>query len=295
MEIVVVGHFSRDLIITPEFTREALGGGVAYAMLAPALGALGAGIVSRVGQDFEQEYIDVLRASGLDLTGLRTSGPHTTRCVNKYNKNGKRTQRLEAIAPSLRGEDLLPQHLQAAIVHFCPLSAGELHVSVIEAAKMSGALVSLDVQGYLRESRIGPVKTRRWEERDEVLRFVDVVKADDVEIMKCSNAKTELAAVTEILELGPRIVAVTRDCRGSTIYSRNTQVDIPAVLPAKLVDSTGAGDTYIIGFMLEFVRCGDVKRAGLFGATCASFNLETVGPYGMPDRSQVESRMKAYS
>ncbi len=49
MEIVVVGHLSRDLIVTPEYERESLGGGTAYAMIAPHLGALAAGIVTRVG------------------------------------------------------------------------------------------------------------------------------------------------------------------------------------------------------------------------------------------------------
>ena len=52
MEIVVVGHLSRDLIVMPERSQEALGGGTAYAMLAPALGAFGAGIISKVGADF---------------------------------------------------------------------------------------------------------------------------------------------------------------------------------------------------------------------------------------------------
>jgi sugar/nucleoside kinase (ribokinase family) len=184
--------------------------------------------------------------------------------------------------------------MQAAIVHFCPLTADELHPMCIQTAKMHGALVSLDIQGFLRESRVGPVRHRRWTDNSDVLRYIDVLKADDTEIMMASDATTELAAVTEVMDNGPRIVAVTREGRGSTVYTRNTQVDIPAVLPSKLVDSTGCGDTYIIGFMLEYVRCGDVKRAGLFAATCASFNLESVGPVEMPSRDQVEARMRKY-
>ncbi|RLI52524.1 MAG: hypothetical protein DRO87_13065 [Candidatus Thorarchaeota archaeon] len=294
VEIVVVGHLSRDLLVTPEMTRESLGGGTAYAMLAPALGALGAGIVTRVGRDFEQKYLDALKESGLDLTGLRTSGLHTTRFVNEYDAHGERTQRIEALAPPLRGEDYLPQHLNAGIVHFCPLTADEIHLSCFQAMRPTGALISLDVQGFLRESKIGPVELREWQDRDAVLRYVDVLKADHEEILVAMGEESEERAVERALSLGPRIVIVTRDRRGSSIFTRHGRVDIPAVLCERLVDETGAGDTYTVGFLLEYVRCGDVHRAGLFAATCASFNLEHVGPYVMPSRQQVEERMWKY-
>ena len=85
MEIVVVGHLSRDLIITPETRRELLGGGTAYAMLSPKIGAFGSGIISRVGSDFDESYKISLIASGLNLTGLHYEGSHTTRFVNEYD------------------------------------------------------------------------------------------------------------------------------------------------------------------------------------------------------------------
>ncbi len=294
MEIVVVGHLSRDLLITPEMRREALGGGTAYAMLAPTIGALGAGIVTRVGSDFEQEYMTLLRSSGLDLTGLRVSGQRSTRFVNEYDKDGNRTQRVEHIAPSIRSEDFMPQHFGVSITHFCPLTPDEIHPSCIEAARMRGSLTSLDIQGYTRRIEDGEVLDGKWMSRDAVLRFVDVVKADQEEMMHATESKSEVSAVTEILSFGPRIVVVTRDQKGSTIYTRNTQVDIPLVLADKFVDATGSGDTYMIGFLLEYFRSGDIRRSGLFGATCASFNLETIGPYDLPTRKQVEDRMKIY-
>ncbi|NWF96629.1 MAG: carbohydrate kinase family protein [Candidatus Thorarchaeota archaeon] len=294
MELLVVGHFSRDLLVTPELTREALGGGVAYAMLGPPLGALGVGVMSRVGTDFEAEYLRALKESGINITGIRTSGPRSTRFVNRYDADGRRTQSIDALAPPLRAEDYLPQHMRASIVHFCPLTANEVHISCIEAARGSGALVSLDVQGYLRESKTGPVQNREWTERDEVLRLVDVVKADDVELLMSVPGKTEYEAVRKVLSQGPRILLVTRERRGSTIYTQHSRIDIPVVLPSRYMDTTGCGDTYAMSFLLEYVRCGDIRRAGLFAATCASFNIETIGPYGMPSRADVERRMQAY-
>ncbi|MHA1288919.1 MAG: hypothetical protein ACTSPB_16125, partial [Candidatus Thorarchaeota archaeon] len=90
MDIVIVGHLSRDLIITPETKREALGGGTAYAMLAPALDAYNTGIVSKVGEDFEEEYWNTLKSAGLNLAGLSKVGTTSTRFVNKYDSEGNR-------------------------------------------------------------------------------------------------------------------------------------------------------------------------------------------------------------
>ncbi|TXT54828.1 MAG: hypothetical protein BAJATHORv1_50079 [Candidatus Thorarchaeota archaeon] len=294
MEIVVVGHLSRDLIITPDLTRESLGGAPAYAMIAPAIGALGAGIVSRIGSDFEQSYLNALYRSGLDLTGLRTSQDKSTRFINIYNAEGERTQRIESIAPPIHGYDYLPKHLLASIFHFSPLTPDEIHISCIETAKSSGALVSLDVQGYLRNISGENVTLSRWEYPDEVLKFVDIVKAEESEVKFIFEAKTEVSAVSRILSLGPRVVIITRSQKGSTIYTRNNHVDIPLVLADKFIDSTGCGDVYSIGFLLSYMRTGDVSKAGLFGATCASFNLESIGPYNPPSIEQVEERMRTY-
>jgi len=295
MEIVVVGHLSRDLIIMPTATKEALGGSTAYAMLAPSIGAFGAGIVTKVGTDFEKSYHDTLRSSGLDISGLITEGPKSTRFVNKYDASGGRVQYVEAVAPSIRPEDFTEYHLEANIIHFSPLTCDEIDIECIRQARSSAALTSLDVQGYIRSiGRDGMVTPKVWTERDEILGLVDVVKFHEHELFTTVPTESELSAASLILSLGPRIVLVTHDQRGSVIYTRNSQVHVPLVLARAQVDTTGCGDTYTIGFLLEYMRSGDVRRAGLFAATCSSFNVESVGPYNMPTRLMIESRMRPY-
>ncbi|MHA1965382.1 MAG: carbohydrate kinase family protein [Candidatus Thorarchaeota archaeon] len=295
MEIVVVGHLSRDLIITPETRREVLGGSTAYAMLAPSIGAFGAGIVSKVGLDFDENYKIDLISSGLNLSGLHYEGAHTTRFINEYDADGERTQRVEDLAHSINPSDFTDAHSEATIIHFSPLSSSEIDKACYDVAREEGALISLDVQGYLRRiSDDGLVSPQKWPESDEILGMVDVVKLHDSELRTINLDESELSAVSHILDLGPRIVIITRDYRGSTIYTRNTQVDIPLVLAGAQVDSTGCGDTYAIGFLLEYLRTANVTRAGLFAATCSSFNVETMGPYGMPDRVLIENRMHSY-
>ena len=123
---------------------------------------------------------------------------------------------------------------------------------------------------------------------------MDVVKFHERELFTTVKAESELAAASYVLNLGPRIVLVTHDHRGSVIYTRNSQIELPLVMAKSQADPTGCGDTYTIGFLLEYIRTADVKRAGLFAATCSSFNVETIGPYDMPSRSMVENRMSKY-
>ncbi len=295
LEIVVIGHLSRDLIITPESRTETIGGGPAYAMIAPKIGALGAGIISCVGEDFEREYHDTLRSAGLNVSGIQTRGEKSTRFINEYDAEGNRTQRVESIAAPLSPSDILPEHFGASIYHFTPLTAEEISLSVVESLRVGGPLLSIDAQGFLRGIEDGQVIQREWPERDKILALADVVKFDEDELKQAYRTKSELSAVTELFNIGPRMVLVTRDRRGSTVYTRNTQKDIPLVLANSQTDPTGCGEVYTISFLLEYMRTGDVNRAGLFGATCSSFNVETSGPYNFPTREQVERRMKPYS
>ncbi len=295
MDLVVVGHLSRDLIITPETKREALGGGTAYAMLAPSLNAFDAGIISRVGEDFEQEYWKTLESSGLVLTGLRKSGSKSTRFVNKYDTKGNRVQMVEALAEPITPADFSNFHLDANIIHFSPLTASEIDIDCIRLARSNAKVTSIDVQGYVRSiDSSGMVIPRNWIERDEILGLVDVVKFNESELKTTLNAETELSAASQILSLGPRIVLVTHDMKGSVIYTRDSQITIPLVSANAQVDSTGCGDVYTIGFLLEYVQSSNLKRAGLFAATCSSFNVETIGPFNMPSRLDVETRMMPY-
>ena len=295
MDIVVVGHLSRDLIITPDTKREALGGGTAYAMLASALNAFDAGIISKVGDDFEQEYWDTLESSGLVLTGLQRSGAKSTRFVNKYDSKGNRVQIVEAQAEQITPQDFPDEYLDAKIIHFSPLTADELDIDCIKLARSNAEITSIDVQGYVRSiDSSGMVILRNWNERDEILGLVDVVKFHESELKMTIEGESELSAVSQILSLGPRIVLVTHDRRGSVIYTRNEQIGIPLVKAEAQIDATGCGDVYAVGFLLEYMHSSNLKQAGLFAATCSSFNVETRGPYNFPSRLDVERRMIGY-
>ncbi|MFW9844659.1 MAG: carbohydrate kinase family protein, partial [Candidatus Thorarchaeota archaeon] len=204
MDIVVVGHLSRDLIVTPDATREALGGGTAYAMLAPTLGVSASAIISKVGSDFEETYWHTLKSAGLVLKGLQKEGARTTRFVNKYDSEGNRVQVVESLAEQITPQDFPDDYHDAKIMHFSPLSANEIDIECIKLARTNAKITSLDVQGYIRSiDNSGVVVPRDWIERDDILSLVDVVKFHELELKQTVKGESELSAVSEILSLGP--------------------------------------------------------------------------------------------
>ena len=58
---------------------------------------------------------------------------------------------------------------------------------------------------------------------------------------------------------------------------------IPPVDVPKIVDQTGAGNTYCGGFIVGWCRHHDLVTAGCYGAVAASFALETIGVAEIPD------------
>ncbi len=291
LDLVVIGHLSRDLLVTPTVRRETLGGGTAYAMIAPAIGIQKSGIVSKVGADFDKEYLDCLRQSDLVLDGLHFDGPRTTRFVNVYDAEDRRQQYVEALAPPILLEDLPSSTFTAKVVHFCPLSTHDLDLKIFSTIKQEHNIVSLDAQGFLREVRGQRVFPRPWHELPDIVSSLDVIKFDEYEIHSALPGLSETEAVSKLFDMGIRLVVVTRERHGSSIYSPAERIDIPAIPPKRVLDNTGCGDTYIIGFLLEYLRTADLRRAGLFAASCASLNLEFIGPYSMPDRDAVLARM----
>ncbi len=72
-------------------------------------------------------------------------------------------------------------------------------------------------------------------------------------------------------------VIVTRGELGSQVFTREGELTIPAIRPAKVLDPTGAGDSYRGGLIAGLARGLSLERAARMGSACASFCLECYG------------------
>lgn len=75
-----------------------------------------------------------------------------------------------------------------------------------------------------------------------------------------------------------QFAVVTHGEKGSTIYTRFQEYNIPAVKPERILDPTGVGDAYRAGFLKGLGRAYDLETCGQIGALAATYCLEQVGP-----------------
>lgn len=67
-------------------------------------------------------------------------------------------------------------------------------------------------------------------------------------------------------------------------FYANHMLDSTDLSVSKLVDPTGAGNAFLGGYAVGYLRAGDALRAACFGAVAASVALEQIG---MPERSKI--------
>ena len=184
----------------------------------------------------------------------------------------------------------VPQRKSKA-VHVGPI-VGEVSADVVLRLRRMGKVLSLDPQGFVRSfDQNGNVSLKRWQAAD-VLSKVDVFKSTVMEL-RAITGKSELReAAEEIADCGVKVVLVTRGLNGSTLYSDDEFYDIPACEPKVLVDPTGAGDSFVGGFLAEYLTSKDAVWCGCVGSAAASFVVEGFGPERFGERDEVYERAR---
>lgn len=100
-----------------------------------------------------------------------------------------------------------------------------------------------------------------------------------------------MLAARRLRELGCAIAIVTLAEAGSFIDSGKQQLRIPAYATLAR-DPTGAGDTYMAGFLYAYLaQPDDLYRAGCYGAATASIWIEHSGPDAPISLAEVERRV----
>ena len=77
------------------------------------------------------------------------------------------------------------------------------------------------------------------------------------------------------------------------VYTKNGELEISAVKPTKVVDTTGAGDAFRAGYFAGIFRNFSIKDSARFGASAASFVIEAKGSLtNVPDWADVLDRTR---
>jgi sugar/nucleoside kinase (ribokinase family) len=277
-DVCVVGHVTRDIVRIGTRQTEMPGGTACYSSLAMKSLGMDVAVVTRLSKH-DRSLLDRLYRDRVAVF-LRES-PQTTTFMNLYPEGmEQRRQKVTGIALPFTAEDV--EGIQAKVFHLGPLTRDDIPLEVI-VSLAERSIVSLDVQGFLREnettdSNEGQVRLTDWRDKEEALRLVTILKTNEEEARVLSHEEDLRQMALRLSEFGPAEVIITRRNLGSIIYAGNRFYEIPAFPPRRLVDPTGCGDTYMAGYLFLRQTVSDPGKVGEFAARTATAKLENSGP-----------------
>jgi hypothetical protein len=245
---------------------------------------------SKVGDDFNGQFIrSELRKLGVDISGICVSACettpftfvgihpdgdrtfiHTPGCNVTFSLNDLNLDQMAA------GDYVLYHDLWVL-----PGMDGKPAATLLGEAKRRGAVTLLD-EGF----GYGPKR----EPLEAMLPYCDYVipSYDDLQAIYPGATAEDLAS--RLLALGARTAVLKMGRDGCLVAQGADRIRVPA-LPAKVVDTTGAGDCWDAGFIAALASGESLLTAARIGNACAAFCIEAVGgTTGVPTYQVVRQR-----
>jgi sugar/nucleoside kinase (ribokinase family) len=276
-DVCVIGHVARDINTIGGVEHEPSPGGAAYysTMVYRRLGMRAAVVTKVAAQD--EPLLHELRAAGASVFNLPSEVTTTFRNDYPSGNPDLRIQRVDASAGPIVVAALPP--VGARIWQIGPLTETDVELALIRHGAAQGGLVGMDVQGLTRMVVDGRVRASAPRARIDDLSVLDVLKADEEEVLTYTGDATVEAAVATVRGAGVREVLITRGSEGAMIYGPGAPISIAAVPPRRTVDATGCGDTYLAAYLVRRITSDDLRECGEFAAAAAAINIEAFGAF----------------
>lgn len=271
MEILVVGSVALDSVETPHGTVQDVSGGSAlYFSIAASL-LVPVNVVAVVGQDFDFARINFVNQKKINIDGIQVVDGKTFRWGGRYYQNYSK-------------RDTLYTHLNV-FENFKPvIPAGYRQSEYIFLANIDPQL-QLDVLRQVKKPRLVVLDTMNfWISRKpgllrQVIKKTDILILNDEEALLLSGQNQLLTAGRQILEMGPKYLVIKKGEHGAILFGPDLYFTAPAFPVEKLVDPTGAGDSFAGGFLGYLAKKGKfdestLRKAVIYGSTVGSFNVE---------------------
>jgi len=274
MSLLVLGTVALDTVKTPFGKRvKILGGSAAHFSLAARL-FTDVHLVAVVGEDFPERYIKLLKAKGINLDCLVRQKGKTFHWHGEYkgDLNSALTLGTElGVLASFRPL-LLPRQEKIKYVFLANVDP-DIQRHLLQGLR-APAFVGLDSMNYWIHHQRRRLLA--------VLKKVQLYVANDQEARDLSGETNLIKAAKYLSTLGPKMVLIKKGEHGVLFYSKNYLFALPAYPTDKVIDPTGAGDTFAGGFMgylakVKKLDAASIKQALAYGTVAASFNVEGFG------------------
>ncbi|MFD3293158.1 PfkB family carbohydrate kinase [Aquirufa sp. KTFRIE-69F] len=277
MSLLSIGTVAFDALETPYGkTDKIIGGSCTYIALSAAFFLPKVNVVAVVGDDFPQEYMDTLTSRGINLDGLQIKkGEKSFFWAGKYHNNMNSRDTLVTELNVLA--DFKPE-IPASYQDCDYLMLGNLtpqvQIEAIQGLNKRPKLVVMDTMNFWMDVAMDDLK--------RVLTMVDVLCINDEEARQLSEQYSLRTAAKMIMAMGPKTLIIKKGEHGALLFQGDRMFYCPALPLEDVFDPTGAGDTFVGGFIGYLAKTDDIsfenmRRAIVHGSAMASFCVEKFG------------------
>ena len=291
MSVLIVGSTALDSIKTPKAENpRLLGGSASHAAVAASFFSP-VKLVGVVGQDFPRRYLQLYKRHRIDLEGLQILPGKTFHWSGEYeaNMNNRRTLLTELGVFETFTPTLPESHRNAGFVLLANI-APSLQEHVLNQVRRPKFVAADTMDLWLNIALPDLLK---------LIKRLDAFVLNDSEAHQLTKEENVFAALKKLHKLGPKYVIVKKGSHGSILSGPRGIFLCPAYPLDKVVDPTGAGDSFVGGLMGYLAAAkgpleSNLRRAMLYGSVVASFCCEGFGLQCTTKlkRAQIERRVR---
>jgi len=295
-EILIIGTVAYDEIeTTTGSSGKILGGAATYIGLSASLLNSKSSIISIVGGDFEYKNLKLLKLKGINTDSIEIVPKGKTfywkgKYHKDWNKRDTLNTQLNVLAdfnPAISEENKKAEIIVLGNLH------PEIQNTVLDQVNVSEKCIILDTMNFWMDNALAELM--------KVIKRVDIIIINDEEALQLSKKDTLFAAANEILSFGPKQIVIKKGEHGAMLFDESQFFTVPAFPVKKVIDPTGAGDTFAGGFagylsQLDNINFEEMKLAVVHGTVMASFCVEGFGTSVMEslEKETTNNRLKEF-
>ncbi len=294
MSLLVTGSIGIDTVETPFGKRDDVIGGSAIYFAYAASFFTPVRLVGVVGEDCPKSFFNVFEGRDVDLGGLETrKGSKTFRWHGSYVKdlNEAVTVEVDLNVLAERAPKIPEPFLDSRYV-FLANTHPVLQQQMAGSLKSSKLIVADTMNLWIQTERNELVK---------LLKQIHGLVLNDGEARLLTEKKNLIEAAREVLKMGPKFVIIKKGEHGCMMCSEKETFVLPAYPADKVVDPTGAGDSFAGGMMGYLSTQGNftpatIKRALAFGTVVASYTIAdfSLGGLKSTNRDDIDDRWNQF-